>query len=418
MRLLHIISISFLLLSACSRAAVTVSKPFQFRALCTPTNANPKEFGLDSTHNVDNDWGLWGHNLWKVIGEDAPEEVYALIGTKRDSTQYCFSTPKMYEIIDNWIADQWGPKGWRFTIMPADNKKVCQCKLCLAAGNTKDNATPAVAALLDKLAKKYPGHQFFMTAYHTTKQPPRRKLPPNAGVMLSTMDIPMRYIFNESGGYRKFDAMVKAWKNVTPLLYVWEYDRNFDDYLTPYPCLMIMQQRLKYYQQAGITGVFINGSGNDYSTFDDVQSYVLAKLLLDVNADVEALVRQFYAKYYPECGKLIGDYYLSLEEKLRRTNRVMPYYGTIEETVASYLNPKEFVDFWVSLDKKSKSVGGEERQRVNRMLTAMAYTRLQLKPSERDREEMIIILKDYKSVPGLLNYKETNGSLEKYLKGK
>ena len=236
--------------------------------------------------------------------------------------------------------------------------------------------------------------------------------------MLSTMDIPMRYIFNESGGYRKFDAMVKAWKNVTPLLYVWEYDRNFDDYLTPYPCLMIMQQRLKYYQQAGITGVFINGSGNDYSTFDDVQSYVLAKLLLDVNADVEALVRQFYAKYYPECGKLIGDYYLSLEEKLRRTNRVMPYYGTIEETVASYLNPKEFVDFWVSLDKKSKSVGGEERQRVNRMLTAMAYTRLQLKPSERDREEMIIILKDYKSVPGLLNYKETNGSLEKYLKGK
>ena len=76
------------------------------------------------------------------------------------------------------------------------------------------------------------------------------------------------------------------------------------------------------------------------------------------------------------------------------------------------------MDFWVSLDKKSKSVGGEERQRVNRMLTAMAYTRLQLKPSERDREEMIIILKDYKSVPGLLNYKETNGSLEKYLKGK
>ena len=418
MRLLHLLSITLLLLSSCGQAAQPVAKPFDFRALCTPTNAKPEVFGLESTHNVDNDWALWGHNLWKVIGKDAPEEVYAMVGTKRDKTQYCFSSPKLHTIITEWIDDQWGPKGGRFTIMPADNKKVCQCEQCRAVGNTADSATPAVAALLTKLAAKYPEHQFFMTAYHSTKQPPTRKLPSNAGVMLSTMDIPMRYIFEESAGYRRFNTMVEAWKKVTPLLYVWEYDRNFDDYLTPYPCLMIMQQRLKYYQKAGITGVFINGSGDDYSTFDDVQSYVLSRLLLNVNADVEALVRQFYDKYYPECGTMIGDYYLSLEKKLSRTNRVMPYYGTIAETIAAYLDPDEFVDFWIKLDKKSKSVSGTERQLVNRMLTAMAYTRLQLKPSEDDRAELLLILKDYKSVPGLLNYKETNGSLEKYLKGK
>lgn len=418
MRLTTIIYISLLMLSSCGKAAIPEAKPFEYRALCTPTNANPKEYGLDSTHNVDYDWGLWGHNLWKIIGKEAPKEVYAMVGTERDSTQYCFSSTELYNIIDNWILDQWGPKGGRFTIMPADNKKVCQCEKCKAAGNTPQSATPAVADMLTKLARKYPEHQFFMTAYHTTKQPPKQKMPKNAGVMLSTMDIPMRYIFNQSGGYRKFDAMLKAWKNVTPLLYVWEYDRNFDDYLTPYPCLMIMQQRLQYYQQAGITGVFINGSGYDYSTFDDVQSYVLAKLLLNVNADVEALIRQFYDKYYPECGTIIADYYLALEKRLRDTNHIMPYYGTMQETIDAYLDPEEFVNFWVTLDKKSKEVSGAERQRVNRMLTAMAYTRLQLKPSEEDKEEMLIILRDYKTVPGLLNYKEANGSLEEYLKNK
>lgn len=418
MRAIHILSIALLLLASCGRAARPSGKPFEFRALCTPTNVNPDAFGLDSTHNVDNDWALWGHNLWRVVGKDAPDEVYALIDGKRDKKQFCFSSPKLYSLIDAWIMDQWGPRGWRFSIMPADNKKVCQCDGCKKAGNTAQSATPAVAAVLARLARKYPAHKFFMTAYHTTKEPPKEPLPKNAGVMLSTMDIPMRYVFNESAGYRRFDAMVKAWKKVTPLLYVWEYDRNFDDYLTPYPCLMIMQQRLRYYQEAGITGVFINGSGEDYSTFDDVQSYVLSRLLRDVNADVEALVRQFYAEYYPECGKMIGDYYLSLEKKLRRTNRIMPYYGTMDETIQAYLDPKEFVRFWIDLDKKSKGVEGNERQLVNRMLTAMAYTRLQLKPSEEDSEELIIILKDYKSVPGLLNYKETDGSLEKYLKGK
>ncbi len=418
MRTIYVLSVALLLLASCGKAAKPMAKPFEFRALCTPTNANPKAYGLDSTHNVDNDWSLWGHNLWKVVGDKAPEEVYALIDGKRDKKQFCFSSQKLYSIIDGWIMDQWGPRDGRFSVMPADNKKVCQCDDCKKAGNTPQTATPAVANMLTKLAKKYPAHQFFMAAYHTTKEPPKTVLPKNTGVMLSTMDIPMRYSFRESGGYRRFDAMVKSWRKVTPLLYVWEYDRNFDDYLTPYPCLLIMQQRLEYYQEVGITGVFINGSGDDYSTFDDVQSYVLSHLLLDVNADVESLVRQFYKKYYPECGKMIGDYYLSLEEKLKRTNRIMPYYGTMEETIDAYLDPKEFVAFWIELDKKSKNVHGEERQRINRMLTAMAYTRLQLKPSEDDREELLIILKDYKSVPGLLNYKETGGSLEKYLEGK
>lgn len=417
-RLIYILLLFWAFLVSCGNTTKVEAKPFEYRALCTPTNNNPKEFGLEKTNNVDYDWSLWGHNLWKVVGKKAPEEVYALIDGKRDSTQYCFSSAALHKIVSQWIIDQWGTKGGRFTIMPADNKKVCQCDLCKKVGNTATSATPAVAALFTKLAGKYPEHQFFMTAYHTTAEPPKHKMPKNAGVMLSTMAIPMRYIFDQSGGYRKFDAMVDAWREVTPLLYVWEYDRNFDDYLTPYPCLLIMQQRLKYYQKKGITGVFINGSGYDYSTFDDVQSYVLAKLLLDVDADVEALVRQFYDTYYPSCGKMIGDYYLTLERRLRETNRVMPYYGTMEETIAAYLNPKEFTDFWITLDKASKSVEGKERQLVNRMLTAMAYTRLQLKPSEDDREELLIILKDYKSVPGLLNYKETKGSLEEYLKDK
>lgn len=418
MKLIHIFIAALLFMSSCGEAAQPVRKSFEYRALCTPTNANPKAFDLDSTNNVDYDWSLWGHNLWKVVGKEAPDEVYALINGQRDKSQFCFSSPRLYTILDEWIIDQWGDKGGRFTIMPADNKKVCQCESCRKAGNTTESATPAVAALMTKLAKKYPHHQFFLTAYHTTKTPPKEPMPKNAGVMLSTMDIPMRFVFEQSGGYHKFDMMVKEWKKVTPLLYVWEYDRNFDDYLTPYPCLMIMQQRLKYYYKSGITGVFINGSGDDYSTFDDVQSYVLSRLLLNVDADVEALVREFYAKFYPVTGKYIADYYLSLEKDLRRSNHIMPYYGTIEETIASYLDPRNFINFWITLDKMSKTVEGEERQLLNQMLTAMAYTRLQLRPTEEERAEMILILKEYKSVPHLLNYKETKGSLEEYLKGK
>lgn len=402
--------IACLLLSSCTKAEQP--RPFEYRALYTPTNLDAKEWGLKGTNNVDNDWSLWGHNIWKVLGENPPQDVYALIDGKRDTTQYCFSSKHLYESLENWIIDQWGTEGGRFTVMPADNKKVCQCEECQRKGNTIDSATPAVADVLRRLAKRFPKHQFFMTAYHSTKQPPKDKLPENAGVMLSTIDIPMRWDFRENKGFKKFDDMLEAWRMVTPLIYVWDYGRNFDDYLSPYPCLFCMQQRLKYYQERGITGVFVNGSGEDYSTFDDVQTFVLAQLMMDVNTDVEKAVRQFYERFYPELGGIIADYYMKLEFRVRDSNHIIPFYGTIEEEEEAYLDKEEFENFWKKLDKASKGIEGEERQRINRMLTALCYTRLMMHPTEEEKEDIVIMLKDYKSVPRLANYKETKGSLE------
>ena len=425
MNKLMLLTIPLMLLAACGQTSkagssnppATEKRAFDYRALCTPTNLNPEEFGIKDVDNVDYDWALWGHNLRKTLGKNPTEEMLATVDGKHDSTQLCFSSPALREAVAYWVDDQWGKKGQRFAIMPDDNTIACLCEECVKLGNTPGNATPAVTDMVRELAAKYPDHTFFMAAYHSTKEAPKEKLPDNVGVLLSTMPIPMRYTFGESGGFRNFDATLKAWKEKTPLLYVWEYERNFDDYLTPYPCLLVLQQRLKYYKESGVSGVFVNGSGYDYSTFDDVQSYVLAQLLKNPDADVEKLVRRFYAKYYPQCGGMIGDYYLKLERRLRDTNRVMPYYGTIDETVSAYLDPKEFTDFWISLDKASKSVSGTERQYINRMLTAMAYTRLMLKPADEDeRAELILVLKDYESVPHLKNYKETGGSLKDLLK--
>lgn len=404
--------------TATATNADTSTPAFEYRALYTPSNNKPADYGITGTNNADYDWGLWGHNIWKVVGKNAPKDIYATVNGKRDTTQYCFSSDKLYHTIEAWIVDQHGEQPtMRFTVMPADNKKACTCTACKKHGNTEANATPAVEQMVRRLAQRFPKHIFFMTAYHTTMTPPTKPLPDNTGVMVSTMDIPMRYTFQESGGYRKFNATLKAWAKVTPRIYVWEYDRNFDDYLTPYPCLEILRQRFMYYQKAGVKGIFVNGSGYDYSSFDDVQSYVLAQLMRNPKeTDIETLVRRFYARFFPKCGEFIADYYLTLEDRVKKSNRVLPYYGTIDEAQEAYLQRDEFISFWTTLDKKSKSVTGSERKRINQMLTAFAYTMLQLKPTQQMAEEYIEILKDYKSVPGLTNYKETDGPLDKFIK--
>jgi len=403
-----------------------VQPPFEFRGIYSPTNAADSIRDHYATHHVDYDWGLWGHNLHKVLGENPDNDLLATVEGKKDKEQYCFSSEKMYTQLEEYIIDNFGygnepGTSVRITIMPRDNKKSCTCRRCLEAGNTATNATPAVTHLMRKLAAKFPGHQFFTSAYHSTKAAPKEALPKNVGVIISAIDLPMRVSFTENKGYRSFTAMVKEWKEKTPLIYIWDYPRNYSDYLSPFPCLKVMQRRFQLYDRLGVKGIFLNGSGDDYSSFDDMQTILLADLMIAPATDIDKEVRKFYATHYPKTGKIIADYYLKLEQKVDDSNHIIPLYGTIDEEVESYLNPSEFTQFRAQLDKASKQVSGQERTRLNYLLTALSFTQLQLLRMQENqanpqlREDMLEVLKGHSELKGMSNYGETNAALDHYI---
>ena len=272
-----------LIIGGCSSTAQTnVELPLsEYHGLYTPSNTKEVQEAMHTNH-PDYDWGLWGHNLVKVIKDEIKDEMYATIDGKKNTKQLCFSSNALYDVVRNYIIDQYGygndNYSERISIMPMDNKMACTCKRCKAKGNTADNATPAVTAFVTKLAKEFPRHHFFTSAYHTTKQAPTTTLPENVGVFISSFPLPVQVDFSKSRGYKEFQTMVKAWKEKCQRIYVWDYERNFDDYLSPFPCLLSMQSRLQLYSQLGVLGVFFNGSGDDYSAFDDMQTQVLAMM--------------------------------------------------------------------------------------------------------------------------------------------
>ena len=64
------------------------ASPFEFRGIYSPTNALDNIRDQYGTHHVDYDWGLWGHNLHKVVGENPDESIVATIDGKKDKE--CF----------------------------------------------------------------------------------------------------------------------------------------------------------------------------------------------------------------------------------------------------------------------------------------------------------------------------------------
>ena len=395
-------------------------------------NMNIDLSGVLNTHNVDNDWGIWGHNLSRVFLEDVPVTSQALIGGRREKDQFCFSAESTYDAIKDYVLDQYGKGesgGSWFMISPNDNDKVCTCDQCLKLGNSSTNASPAVISLLNKLALHYPKHFFYTTAYRTTKNAPNITLESNTGVLFSTVELskaPRLKVSSTAG----FLNNLEDWRKHSSTLYLWDYISNFDDYLTPFPVLYRFQQQLSFFKDNNIDGIFLNGSGYDYSTFDDIKTYVLSALMINHNLNIDSLVQVYTKRFYPNSGYLLNDYYLDLEKSSIDNNLDINIYTPFRKAKRSYFDVHKFNSFYKQLLQQSFKLSGDERIRVDKLLDALSFVKLQIAYHDDPVNTQMNFLEhgstDIKNFKrrltnavkegSIVNYKEEEGDLIPYLR--
>lgn len=362
---------------ACHRMPATANdETFDYREIYLPYSfmCDEKELGLN---NVERDWAIWGHNLSRVVPERHSNSIYANVGGNTVKKQFCFSSPQLQIYISKFIDEECGNnRPQRFAVLPNDNDIVCQCARCRELGCTPTDATPAVFALLDKLAANYPKHKFFTSYYLTTRQLPKAPLPDNVGVLVSAMDYPLSAV--ETPRERKFEQLLKDWSSVCRNVYVWDYINNFDDYYTPFPIYAVVQRRLQLYARTGVKGVFLNGSGHDYSTFNRINTYVLAALLSSPDADWREVLTETCRRFFPTAGETLARFRMEQEDYVVATGRILPLYDGVAAAVRSYLPRESFLDFYAKMERLAASTSGSEGAGINRILRAVTLTRLEL----------------------------------------
>ncbi|MFK7032852.1 DUF4838 domain-containing protein [Flavobacterium oreochromis] len=386
-----------------------------------------------NSNNVENDWGIWGHNLGKLFANQDDPKTFALVQNKRNNLQICFSSDASYNIIKNYIVDNFGfysDKKYSFMIIPNDNKLVCLDSKCKHLGNTSYNATPAVIYLIEKLAKQFPQYNFFTTAYLTTETPPEKHLSKNVGVMISTIDFPKNVHFENKSEVIKFEEKLLKWKQKADTVYLWDYASNFDDYLTPYPFFYRLQKQLEYFKKMGIKGVFINGSGYDYTSFQELKSFVISSLLLDCNLKIEDLVKGYFKQEFPQNHELLSEYYLEFEKLAEKEN--YPCY--IYDKGTKNLDSSTFIVFYKKLAKSIDSTQIKERSKLKELLIGLSFTYLEILLENGNQNngyytienntinikpeviEVYSKLKQHLNYQDFKNFKEEDGSIQAFLK--
>lgn len=360
-----------------SKAVTRAGHVFEYAEVYLPEHGS-EEYKALGLQNLDDEWGLWGHNLEKILPENPTVTIFARDAngvTRRE--QYCFSSDRLYSYICDYIDSKYdASESVRFAILPNDNAVVCNCSVCVAAGNTSSDATPAVMNMIKRLAAHYPNHTFFTSHYATTSTVPSQRMPENTGVLISAIDYPLTSVSGKAEN--DFALLLSRWKGVTDKVYVWDYVNNFDDYFTPYPVLTAMQRRLRLYRDMGVRGVFFNGSGYDYSSLSRLKTHLLSAMLDNPDIDWREELYKKSKELYPVNGKLIADFMAAQEDYVASKGKELPLYEGISKAIDTYLPVDRFVIFQDLLTQNLDFTNGNEKKELSVLDKALQMTRLEL----------------------------------------
>ncbi|MEK7407162.1 MAG: DUF4838 domain-containing protein, partial [Acidobacteriota bacterium] len=273
------------------------------------------------------------HSFYRMIPPEkhfaAHPEYFSLIDGQRrvDRGQLCLTNPEVLrlsvEAVLGWIREH--PEATIFSVSQNDWAGWCECDRCRRVEEEEGGAHSGpllrfVNALAEEIEKKHPDKLIDTLAYQYTETPPSKTRPrPNVRIRLCPIAACEAHPYEKCDRNAYFMKNLKAWSKVTDQLYVWHYNTNFAHYLLPFPDFDELAADIPMYRRHGVVGLFMEGAyapggGGEMA---ELRSYVMARLLWDVKANVNRDIDEFLEACYGRAAKPMRAYFDLLHRQVR-----------------------------------------------------------------------------------------------------
>jgi hypothetical protein len=280
------------------------------------------------------------HDMWS---RDRAGKVQ-VFDSDWSSTNFCSTNPDVIRIVAERINAQFdaNPDAIVASIDPNDMAPLCQCDRCLAL-DASYGVTPAddkqmadrlvhfSKEIYDRLKPQHKDKFLGILAYGYQTRPPKKALP-HPHHATTVCDFPYYFDhtrpFNDptSSYNREFASIVKGWGSKVKQLGFYDYYGHFE-FFGPWGIVHKMREDLPAFREAGGTFVVIEAQPN--FAMNGLNLYVAARLVWDVNADVDALVEEYVTQFYGPAADPMRDFFRANERfyaltrpGLRAANRV------------------------------------------------------------------------------------------------
>lgn len=348
-------------------------------------NGGDATLGKAEWGGADAFWGI--HTIGKLLPAkelfDQHPDYFALREGKRvPDAQLCLTHPEVlrlaterllkqieqhphYKVYDMSQNDSWG-----------DN--ACQCERCQALAKKFGAESGVWVWFVNQVAaavkERFPDKMVGTFAYRYTRKPPVGITPAdNVVIRLCSIECCFAHSLEScpEKANQHFLEDVKAWAQLAPHLFIWDYVTSFSHYLIPYPNFNALAPNISTYQQHHAIGIMEEGQyETKHGEFSELRAYVLAKLLWNPTLSVQDLVSEFIEGYYGKAAETVMSHY---EQTMALVNKSTHF------TIYPKTDDPIYTDTYVreALERLTKAKAAchdpQLRQRVEHIWLSPAY---------------------------------------------
>lgn len=300
---------------------------------------------LDHDENGNRtDWGMWVHTFNELVPpetyyEDHPE-YFAMVKGKRIPTQLCLTNKDALAItIQNLrrkIAQRPDAKYW--SVSQNDNKDFCTCDNCKAIDDREGSPSGSIIHFVNQVAEQFPEKMISTLAYEYGRKAPKTLRPrENVNIMLCSIEAFRDKPIAEDPTSADFVRDVQDWGKIAKDIIVWDYVIQFNNLISPFPNLHVLQPNIQFFAKHGVNAMFEQGNREVGGEFAALRAYMISKLLWNPNENADAVMNDFLNGYYGKAAPSIRKYIDEMREALRTAGKPLRIFGTPNEAASSYL---------------------------------------------------------------------------------
>jgi hypothetical protein len=309
------------------------------------------------------DWGMWVHTFNALVPpeiyyEEHPE-YFAMVKGRRIPTQLCLTNPAVLDLtiqsLRQKIAQNPSAKYW--SVSQNDNRDYCTCDQCKAIDDREGSPSGSIIQFVNQVADQFPDKMISTLAYEYGRHAPKTLRPrDNVNIMLCSIEAYRHLPITEDPHSADFVKDVEDWGKIAKDIIVWDYVIQFNNLISPFPNLHVLQPNLQFFAKHHVNAMFEQGNREVGGEFAALRGYLLSKLMWNPDENIDVLMNDFLAGYYGAASKPIRQYIDEMREALLASGKPLRIFGTPNEAADSYLTPAYIERYEQLFDEAEKLV--------------------------------------------------------------
>ena len=242
----------------------------------------------------------------------------------------------------------------------------------------------SLLTFINRVAKVFPDKVISTLAYQYSRQAPKTIKPEeNVNIMLCTIELNRSKAIAVDPTAESFRKDLEDWAKITDDILLWDYVIQFENLVSPFPNLRVLQANIQYFVENHADKHFQQGNREVGGEFAELRAYLIAKLLWNPYIDIDEIMDDFLNAYYGKAGKFVRKYVDAIHDELELSGQSLNIFGHPSGAADSWLRPEKMKEYERYFDLAEKEVADEadilERVKVARMPLEYAKVEIALR---------------------------------------